>query len=76
MSRLRPVHWQRLECVFLKAGFKFERESGSHRLYSKKGVPRPIVIPKYDEVGRDIINSNCRSAGISRDKYFELLDQC
>jgi predicted RNA binding protein YcfA (HicA-like mRNA interferase family) len=76
MPRLRPVHWKKLECVFLKAGFRFEREAGSHRLYSKEGVLRPIVIPKYDEVGIDIIKSNCRSAGISREEYFKLLNQC
>lgn len=76
MPRITPLRWKTLECVFLKAGFKFERQTGSHRSYSKPGVLRPIVIPTYKEIDVAIIKSNLRSAGISREKYFELLSEC
>jgi predicted RNA binding protein YcfA (HicA-like mRNA interferase family) len=76
LPRLTPVHWKTLECIFLKAGFKFERQVGSHRSYAKPGVPRPIIIPVYDEVPVFIIMNNLRSARLSRDKYFELLGEC
>lgn len=76
MSRLTPVNWKTLECVFLKDGFTFEREEGSHRVYVKTGVLRPIIIPKYSDIDADIIQSNMRTAGMSRERYFELLSQC
>jgi hypothetical protein len=34
-----------------------------------------IVIPTYDEIPIAVIRSNLKTAGISRDEYFRLLDQ-
>jgi hypothetical protein len=31
------------------------------------------VIPEYDEIDAEITKNNLRSAGISRDEYFDLL---
>ena len=73
MPRLTPVHWKRLEKVFLELGFVFERESSSHRTYAKEGVDRPVVIPKYYSIGPDIILANLRTAGVSRDVYLRIL---
>jgi hypothetical protein len=42
----------------------------------KPGVARPLIIPRYDEVGKDIILNLVRTAGISRDTFFALLDNC
>jgi predicted RNA binding protein YcfA (HicA-like mRNA interferase family) len=63
-----------LEKVFLRAGFRFARQEGSHRSYVKPGIPRPIVIPIYDEVPVSIIRTNLKTAGISRQEYFRLLE--
>lgn len=76
MPRITPLKWKTLECIFKKAGFKFDRSRGDHRSYVKKGCLRPVIIPTYDEVGKDIIMSNMRTAGLSREKFFEYLDQC
>ncbi|HLC18819.1 MAG TPA: type II toxin-antitoxin system HicA family toxin [Thermodesulfobacteriota bacterium] len=76
MPRLTPVHWKKLKSVFEKAGFGKERETDSHIILSKPEVPRPIVIPKYNDVGIDIIKSNMRSAGMTREEYFKLLEEC
>jgi predicted RNA binding protein YcfA (HicA-like mRNA interferase family) len=76
MPRLTPVKWQILECIFEKDGFVFEREEGDHRCYTKDGVLRPVVIPKYPEIDVDIIRGNMRTANMSRERYFELLSQC
>ncbi len=76
MPRITPVKWKTLECVFQKAGFRFERQEGDHRTYVKKGVARPIVIPTYQEIDVEIIRGNMRTAGMSREEYFELRAQC
>ena len=75
MARMKPVHWRTLERVFLAAGFRFVRQQGSHRSYVKPGIARPIVIPTYNEIPVSIIRNNLKTAGISRDEYFSLLEQ-
>ena len=76
MPRITPIPWRLLECIFLKYGFVFERQKGSHRSYTKKGVLRTVVIPTYKEIDTEIIRQNMRTAGMVRDKYFELLKKC
>jgi hypothetical protein len=49
-------------------------------VFTKPGVIRPVVIPKYAAVPVFIIKNrndknNLRTGGISRDRYFELLGQ-
>ena len=38
-------------------------------VFTKPGVIRPVVIPKYAAVPVFIIKNNLRTAGISRDRY-------
>jgi predicted RNA binding protein YcfA (HicA-like mRNA interferase family) len=76
MPRITPIHWKILECVFLNDGFVFERQEGSHCTYKKEGILRPVVIPTYKEVDKEIIKSNLRTANMSRERYFELLALC
>jgi len=75
MPKMTVVDWQTLEKVFLAAGFQFMRQQGSHRSYTKPGVLRPVVIPTYSEVPVSIIRTNLKTAEISREAYFKLLEQ-
>jgi predicted RNA binding protein YcfA (HicA-like mRNA interferase family) len=61
---------------FEQLGYKYGGQKGSHMKMEKPGVARPLIIPKYDEVGRDIITTLIRTAGISRDAFFALLANC
>lgn len=72
---MTPVHWRTLEQVFLAAGFRFVRQQGSHRSYVKPGIARPAVIPTYNEIPVSIVRNNLKTAGVSRDEYFNLLEQ-
>ena len=42
---------------------------------TRPGLPRPLVIPDYAEVPVFIIRNNLRTAGLSREDYFRLLEQ-
>jgi len=75
MPKIVPVDWRTLEKIFLRAGFQFKRQEGSHRAYVKAGVVRPVIIPTYAEVPVFIIRNNLKTAGLSRDDYFKLLDE-
>ena len=75
MPKFSPVDWKTLERIFVAAGFQFDRQEGSHRAYVKPGIARPVVIPTYREVPVFVIRNNLKTAGISRDEYFRLLQQ-
>ncbi len=75
MPRFTPEHWRTVEAVFVAAGFQFARQQGSHRSYVKPGVARPVVIPAYKEVPVFVIRNNLKTAGLSRDEYFALLEK-
>ena len=70
--RITPVHWKVLECIFMKAGFVFDRQESSHKSYTKPGFPRPIVIPTYPEIDDDIIHGLMRTAGMTREKSLSI----
>jgi predicted RNA binding protein YcfA (HicA-like mRNA interferase family) len=75
MPKIIPINWRRLEKVFLSVGFRFARQEGSYRSYTKPGISRPIVIPPYDEVPVSIIRNNLKTAEITREEYFVLLEK-
>jgi predicted RNA binding protein YcfA (HicA-like mRNA interferase family) len=76
MSRLTPPNWQKLVCVFEQIGYRRAGQKGSHIKLERPGTPRPLIIPRYDEVGPDIILNLMRTASISREAFFSLLDNC
>jgi len=73
MPKITALPAKKLRKVFEKAGFQCVRIEGDHYVYTKQGVPRPVVIPDWKEVPVFIIKNNLRTAGISRDEYFLLL---
>lgn len=73
MPKLSPVGYQRLVKVFEADGFQLVRVEGDHMVFSKPGVIRPVVIPRYAAVPVFIIKNNLRTAGMSRERFFELL---
>ena len=76
MPRLSPIFWRRLVRVFELDGFAIVRHEGDHVVMTKPGCKRPIVIPEWPKVPTFIIRNNMRSAGMSRERYFQLLAQC
>ena len=75
MPRITPVPGHRLRRVFELAGFACTRIEGDHFIMTRPGLPRPLVIPDYAEVPVFIIRNNLRTAGLSREDYFRLLEQ-
>ena len=76
MSRLTPLPWQKIVCVFEQLGYRRAGQKGSHIKMEKPGVARPLIVPTYDDVGRDIIMNLIRTAGIDRDAFLTLLGNC
>jgi predicted RNA binding protein YcfA (HicA-like mRNA interferase family) len=74
MPSLRPVPYSTLAAIFERDGFVFDRQRGDHLIYTKPGVIRPLVIPAYHEVPVFIIKNLLRTAAMTRERYFELLE--
>ncbi len=75
MPAIKPVPYRKLVTVFEQEGFSFRRQIGDHLIFAKPGIKRPVVIPMYQAVPVFIIKNLLRTAGLSRERYFELLDR-
>jgi len=75
MPKISPVSHKHLVKVFEAEGFVCVRIEGDHMVFTKPGVVRPVVIPRYASVPVFIIKNILKTAGISRERYFELLSQ-
>jgi predicted RNA binding protein YcfA (HicA-like mRNA interferase family) len=76
MPKLTPIPYEKLIKVFERDGFRIARKRGDHIMMTKTGVRRPVVIKTSPrEVPVTHIKTNLNSAGISRERYFELLEK-
>ena len=73
MPSIRPVDFRTLIRMFEQEGFRCNRQHGDHLIYTKAGVKRPLVIPMYSNVPVFVIKNLLRTAGMSREKYFDFL---
>lgn len=71
MARITPAHYRTLSKFFEKHGFKLKRQRGDHLVYTKEGVKRPIITPKYKKIPVFIILNNLRTANITRQQYLQ-----
>jgi predicted RNA binding protein YcfA (HicA-like mRNA interferase family) len=75
VPRITPISSERLVKIFERVGFRFVRQESDHLVYTKPRGPRPIVIPVRKDVPVFVIKNNLRTAGISREEYFKLLEE-
>ena len=73
MSRLRTLSWKKFEKFLLSVGCVFEREKGDHRIYSRAGLKRPIVLPRSTRLPLFIIRNNLRILEFDNEAYLEIL---
>src|SRR2546425_1269216 len=74
MTRITPVQHRKIVRVLELEGFVLARQRGSHMVFVKTGIERPVVVPQYDPLPVFIIKNVLRTARISRERYFELLE--
>jgi len=73
MSRIQAIHWKKFEKFLFKIGCKFKREKGDHRVYWKRGLKRPAIIPRDTSLPAFIILNNLKVLGISREEYLAIV---
>mgnify|MGYP000462866139 CR=1 FL=1 len=75
MPKIQVLPWQKLARVFELDGWTLDRTKGDHKAYVKAGFSRPVIIPMWKEVAVFIIKNNMKTAKMSRERYFELLNK-
>ncbi len=73
MPALTPVKWKEFERFLLFIGCIFKRQSGGHRIYTRAGLKRPIVVPAHGTIPIFVLRNNLRLLGITSEQYFEIL---
>ena len=75
MPKITPVDYRKLIQIFELDGFSVKRQKGDHIVMTKPGVLRPVVIKTSPrKVPVTHIRTNMTTAGMNRERYFELLD--
>ena len=75
MNRIVPVHYRKIVRILEQEGFALARERGDHMIFTRPGIQRPVVVPRYDPLPVFIIKNVLRTARISRERYLELIQQ-
>ncbi len=75
MPKLTPLHYRVLVRIFEAEGFSHRRTSGDHMIYTKEGIVRPLVIPRYKQIPVFVIKALLRTAQIDRERFLEILGQ-
>ena len=73
MPRITPVPYRILVRVLEHEGFTLTRQRGDHMIFTKAGILRPVVVPRYDSLPVFIIKNILRTTQIDRGCYFEVL---
>jgi predicted RNA binding protein YcfA (HicA-like mRNA interferase family) len=75
-KKIIPIHYRKLIKIFEMDGFKVSRQKGDHVSMTKSGCQRPLIIktsPRLVPVTH--IRTNMTTAGMTRERYFELLEK-
>jgi predicted RNA binding protein YcfA (HicA-like mRNA interferase family) len=75
MPRIQSIHWKEFEKFLFVIGCEFKREKGDHRVYWKKGIKRPVVVPRDTALPAFIILNNLRVLGVSREEYIKIVGE-
>ena len=75
MQHLTPIHYGKFTKFLEYIGCEFERQKGSHLIYKRSDLKRPIVFPAHKELSRTVILNNLRTLNISKEKYLEILEK-
>ncbi len=57
MPRITPIRYRKLARVLELEGFMLVRQRGDHMVFAKKGIERPVVVPRYDPLPVFIIKN-------------------
>jgi predicted RNA binding protein YcfA (HicA-like mRNA interferase family) len=75
MPKITPIPSEKFRKVIERAGFACVKIEGDHYIYTKKGALRPVVIPRWKSLPVFIIKNCLRTAGVTREEYFSIIEE-
>jgi predicted RNA binding protein YcfA (HicA-like mRNA interferase family) len=73
MPRLPRVSGREAVRAFRRAGFEVRRERGSHIIMTKPGMSETLSVPDHDDLALGTLRALIRKAGLSVERFEELL---
>ena len=73
MSRLPSLSWQQVVRALERAGFVFDRQSGSHIVYYHPETNHTVVVPRHRTIKMGTLREILREANLSREEFRKLL---
>ncbi len=73
MGDFGAVDWRTFHTFLLECGCIFKRMKGDHRVYTKNGLRRPLIVPQYDALPPFIIMNNLRTLGATKEEFLKFL---
>ena len=67
MTRLSGVSWQDIATALERAGFRLDRQRGSHMVFVHSESKHMVVVPRHDELKPGTVSAILRTAGLTRD---------
>jgi predicted RNA binding protein YcfA (HicA-like mRNA interferase family) len=71
LSKLPLLSWREVVKALGKVGFAVARQRGSHIILVKD--ERAIPVPRHDQIKRGLLLEIIAEAGLTREKFLELL---
>lgn len=74
MGKLSPISPYVFEKFLKYIGCTFVRQKGSHRIFTRAGLKRPIVVPYHSgDLPTFVVRNNLRLLNISLEDYLDIL---
>ena len=74
MASLPILSGREARDAFLKDGWTFARQRGSHMILIKPGHIASLSIPDHKELAKGTLRGLLRSAGMTPERFIELLE--
>ena len=73
MASLPTISGREARDAFLKDGWTFARQRGSHMILIKSGHIASLSVPDHKELAKGTLRGLLRSAGMTTERFIELL---
>ena len=73
MPELPVISGKQAAKAFTKAGWYFDRQSGSHMIYKKQGERLSLSVPDHRVLDRGLLKRLIRDAGLTVDRFLALI---
>ena len=74
-KKLKNLTLRDIRSFLIFVGCVKDRTRGGHEAWRKPGLPRPIIIQTHvDPVPEHVVRSIIKDLGVSRDRFFEIIE--